>query len=325
MPLTYHDAYCHIGLPRFGIAEDAISVLDQNGVQKAIFVLGPMVPDYATLFSALNKYGNRIRGVGIPFGQNQSQVNEIVALQLEAGALGLRLQNDEIRQYDEALRLLGEAERWLYAVSFIQHDDLVKKLLAWLEKYPQAKIAAPHFLSPQSKLHNSLSDGPRRELLSHPRFYPIFSRHGGVGSQQPYPHPDLAEWVNQVVDLTGWERILWGSEYPVIYWRNESLATCQQWLSDLRPDLTSTQKTAFYGANVQKAIFDAPAPAPTTVNIPTWVESAFNRQRVVPLFEKTGLDIPMSLYQELHHQYVQALQHQPDLAFKDFITQRLTA
>ena len=149
MQPIYHDAYCHIGLPRFGSAEDAIQVLEQNGVQKAVFVLGPMVPDYATLFSALDKYGDRIRGVGIPFGETQSQVNEVVALQLEAGVLGLRLQNTEIRDYETALAMLGQAGRWLYAVSFIQHDDLIRKLLAWLEKYPQANIAAPHFLSPQ--------------------------------------------------------------------------------------------------------------------------------------------------------------------------------
>jgi hypothetical protein len=128
--------------------------------------------------------------------------------------------------------------------------------------------------------------------------------------------------VEQVIETAGWDHVLWGSEYPVFYWRNETLASCRDWLLTLLPAQTRSHNQAFLGGNARRAIFDTPAPSIAEVEIPAWVEAQFNRDRTVPLFPQ-GLDVPMSLYASLHHRYVAALRDQPALTFAAFVTQSL--
>lgn len=318
------DAYCHVGLPRFGSVEDAMVVLDQAGVDRVVFVLGPGVPDYGTLFHALRRYGDRVRGIGIPFGETDEQVVASVELQLRAGVLGLRLEPQALFAYPRVLTQLGERGRWVYAIGASSSPMVVRVLLNWLAAYPEAKVAAPHFLKPCPRLacdvEREKDEAPLRDLVAHPRFYPIFSRHGGMGSQHPYPHADFRLWVEQVIEAAGWDHVLWGSEYPVLYWRNETMVSCRGWLAELLPALTPAQRRAYLGDNAQRVIFDAPAPPVEEVEIPAWVEAQFNRDRTVPLFPQ-GLEVPMSFYASLHHRYVKALQDQPDLTFATFVAQ----
>jgi hypothetical protein len=301
-----------------------MTVLDLAQVDRGVFVLGPGVPDYATLFGALRVYGDRVRGVGIPFGETDAQVEASVELQLRAGVLGLRLEPKALFAYPRVLTLLGERGRWIYAIGASSSPMVVRVLLKWLEAYPEGRIAAPHFLKPCPRLECDVErkqdEAPLRELVAHPRFYPIFSRHGGMGSREPYPHGDFRQWVEQVAATAGWDHVLWGSEYPVLYWRNETMASCRRWLSELMPGLTPAQRGAYLGDNARRVIFDAPAPPVEEVEIPAWVAAQFNRDRTVPLFPR-GLDVPMSFYATMHHRYVEALRDQPALTFAAFVAQ----
>lgn len=312
------DAYCHVGLPRFGTAEDALTVAGQWAIEKSVLVLGPQVPDYGTLFDALRVYGDRVRGVGIPFGETAEQIEEVAALQLRAGVMGLRMELREVLAYPRVLKRLGERGRWLYAIGALASREVVETLLKWLERYPDAKVAAPHFLEPRPLFDDSALDGLTCALLLHPRFHAIFSRHGGMGSREPYPHKDFTVWVETVIEAVGWERVLWGSEYPVIHWRSETMSACLGWLPALLGGLTSAQEAAFLGGNAQRLIFDVAAPDAEPVIVPAWVEAQFNRNRTVPLFAD-GLDVPMDVYQRLHHRYVQALRDDPALTFAEFV------
>lgn len=313
------DAYCHVGLPRFGTAEDAWTMLARAGVERAVFVLGPDVPDYDTLFRAMHNYGDRVRGIGIPFGATSAQVRESVNLQMRAGVLGLRLPPQALLAYPEIRSMLGDHGRWIYAIGALDSPQVIEALLGWLQRYPEARVAAPHFLAPRPLLAGGDRDGLVRELVSHERFYPIFSRHGGMGSRQPYPHADLRDWVEQVIALAGWDHILWGSEYPVLYWRDEALPSCQAWLHELLGELDAGQCRSFLKDNAQRVLFSAPAPDGVPVALPDWIDAQFNRDRTVPLFPG-GLNVPMTLYQRLHHRYVETMRGDSDcdLSFGQF-------
>jgi hypothetical protein len=333
-PAPVIDAYCHVGMPRFGSAEDAWAVLGHAGspvhapVERVVFVLGPRMPDYATLFGALQRYGEEVRGIGIPYGDTGAQVLESVLLQLTAGVLGLRVEPEPLLAQPDILTLLGEWGRWCYAIGAVSSPEVAQALLAWLERYPEARVAAPHFLKPDLLLvGDDRREGVVRELLSHPRFFPIFSRHGAMGSRLAYPHEDLLPWVEQVITLVGWERLLWGSEYPVFYWRDETLASCQRWLSTLLEGLQPEPQAAYLGGNAARVIFSAPAPPRERVAIPDWIGSLFEEElarpdRPVPLFPD-GLDLPMTVYASLHHRYVAALRDDPLLTFSRFVTRQL--
>jgi hypothetical protein len=308
------DAYCHVGLPRFGTAEEALTIADLYNIQKSVLVLGPQVPDFETLIQAIQQHSNRIRGVGIPFGNTPAQQIESTEILLQAGVIAMRLQGNEC--LPEILTQIGESDRWIYAIGLRSGGTLAQTHINWLEKYPNGKVFAPHFLSPNV----ANIDGALIDLLKHPRFFPIFSRHGGLGSQEPYPHEDLKPWVERVIELAGYDRIMWGSECPVLYWRNETMPTCQNWLSEL---LSNENLNGFLGENAQREIFDSPIPKSETVTIPNWIKEQFDHTRTVPVFDYGGLELPMNTYQQLHHRYVKQLSQNTNLTFGDFVIELL--
>ena len=304
------DAYCHVGLPRFGTAGDALTLADLFGIEKSVLVLGPLVPDFETLIQAMDQYGDRIRGVGIPFGETPSQQIESTTLLLRAGVTAMRLQGNEL--HPDILDQIGERGRMIYAIGLRGGSGAAQTHLAWLEKYPKGKIAAPHFLS----LDLSKIDDVLEDLIRHPRFFPIFSRHGGLGSQLPYPHTDFRPWVDRVIEWAGYDRIMWGSECPVFYWRNETLSSCQNWLSEL---LDCENLAGFFCENAQRELFDTPAPQSQSVTIPAWVSDIFDRARTIPAFDNGGLTLPMDVYEKLHSLYVTRLKSHKSLRFGDFV------
>jgi predicted TIM-barrel fold metal-dependent hydrolase len=322
-PYPVIDAYCHVGVPRFGSAEDALTVLGLDDIDYAVLVLGPDVPDYATLLQALENYRDRVRGIGIPFGATPDQVRESVALQVYGGVLGLRIQEEAHLTDPVVLETLGRSGRWIYGINILRSPEITRTLLEWLEAYPDAQLAAPHFVRPQPLLDGSASDDLKRALLAHPRFYPILSRHGGNGSREPYPHADMRPWVEQVIELAGWNRLLWGSEYPVLFWRNEAIAPARDWLAALLPAADEFDVWTYLGRNAARVIFSPPRPPAEPISIPGWVDAQFNRDRTVPLFQEQGLPISMTRYHRLHHAYVEALQAQPGLSFGVFVEKLL--
>ncbi|MFT5085880.1 MAG: hypothetical protein ACI906_001440 [Candidatus Latescibacterota bacterium] len=298
------DAYCHVGLPRFGSLEDALTVAQVFGVERSVLVLGPMVPDYVTLFRAIAAYPDTLRGVGIPFGENEAQQGEIAEIQLRAGIAGLRLSASEILQYPAVPELVGQSGRWIYAVSIIDNSAAAEYLVDWLERYPACRVAAPHFLC--------VSDGgissPLAELISHPRFYPIFSRHGGLGSQESYPHMDFVPWVESVVALCGWQRAMFGSEYPVIFWRDETYASCLDWVREIQPQASAIELAGLFGDTANQLLFEETQPAREEVVVPPWVGEQFDRNRTVPLWD--GREVPMDAIQDWLELYVEELKEE---------------
>jgi predicted TIM-barrel fold metal-dependent hydrolase len=144
-----------------------------------------------------------------------------------------------------------------------------------LERYPEGKIAAPHFLDIQP-FDLSGKEKIFAELLAHPRFSVILSRHGHMGSQQPYPHKDFLPWVEQIVEYCTWDRILWGSEYPVHYWRNEQTDTCQQWITALGISWRGEETRKYWYDNAERLFFTDAPPKAELVTIPAWVNKEFN-------------------------------------------------
>jgi hypothetical protein len=315
------DAYAHVGYPRFGTAAQAMSVLGSCAIDNAVLVLGPGMPDYAELFRAIDSFGESVRGVGIPFGETTEEQNEIVALQLRAGVFGIRLQPNEIAANPELGKIVARAGRWVYAIG-CRNAKTARYYCDLADEFPDVKIAAAHYL--QTSL-GDLAPGESNELtelFACPGFHIIFSRHGGMGSHEPYPHSDLKPWVETVIERAGMERVMWGSEYPVCFWRNETVPQCMQWLETLCPEYSPEKRDMFLGGNAQRILFSDPPPARETVAIPPWVERQFDRNRTVPLFPSSTLDIPMESYAMFLSDYCSRYCCMPELRFADYMARQ---
>ncbi|MFW5863815.1 MAG: amidohydrolase family protein [bacterium] len=319
------DAYAHIGVPRFGSASDVLGVFDRWNIEKGVLVLGPGIPDLKSLETARDMAGDRIRYMGIPFGESDDQRRELCDIQIKIGISGMRLMPFEIHSNPYIMDRLGEAGLWLFAINPYGDMKMTRVLLDWLEKYPGGKIASPHFLIPETIDQRTDDPALFRELLSHPRFHAILSRHGGVGSQQDYPHLDLKPWVEEIAEIMSWDRLMWGSEFPVMYWRNEQIDTCRDWISNLGVEMSEEDRAKYLGGNAQRLFFDAPAPAHEPVTIPLWVANQYHFEGSIPMFPaRQKLPLPMKAHEKILTAYLKANEEDRSLNFADFMAKLLS-
>jgi hypothetical protein len=289
-------------------------MFDRSGIRRAVLVLGPGIPAYQTLFQGMAQHPSRIRGVGILCGSSVARRMEAAELQMRAGVVGLRMEPRELEENPEVLELLGSEGRWIFAVGAADATrvDTLTTIHRWLDRHPRGRVAAPHFLA--SAPVDAATGGGHvlTELIRHPRFFPIFSRQGGVGSRTPYPHEDLAPWVRQVIDLAGATKVLWGSEFPVAYWRNETMGQCQRWLADLDPSLDGLLLESFWSENARRLFFSEPVSPGAMPAVPAWVDGEFDIRRKVPLLPSGVLHLSATAYQRLFAGFLRTLPPSPD-------------
>jgi hypothetical protein len=313
------DAYMHVGQPRFGSAAEALMVCDRWGIDKTILVLGPGIPDIAALAQAQRARPGAVRTMGIPYGDTREQRLACGEACFEAGAIGLRLQSDEALANPTLMAQLGERGGWAYATDPLRSPRHTEFYLEWLARFPQARIGAPHFLGPDvARLDNNLAE----RLLTHPRFHAILSRQGQCASREPPPHRDLKPWVERVIGWCGWTRILWGSEYPVLYWRNEQIDRARHWLLALGVKVDKGDYAAFCGGNAQRLFFSTPASAATFSALPDWL-SDFPTTRPVTLAPNGPFALPMDVYEPLLSDYLRRNNPDAPLSFEAYLVEQL--
>ena len=254
------DAYQHLGLPRFQSPEDALAVMDRASITRAMVCPFETCPDLAAVHHVFTAAPDRFLGLGIPLGRDRREVEAFVAAQLRAGFAGLRLSASDVRDSPWLLDQIGEAD----GIALICGGDAgladgARTLLRFLEEYPRALAIGGHFAGPT----DPAIFGARptvADLFAHDRFFAIFSR------QTLFEPATLTSWARELIDRVGWHRIMWGSEAPVLYWRDESLADAIGWVERFNP--TDEQRTAFLGGTAQRVLFDRPRPAAGDLVLP---------------------------------------------------------
>jgi hypothetical protein len=315
------DAYIHVGQPRFGSAAEALATCDRWGIHKAVLVLGPGIPDIAALVEAQRARPERIRTIGIPYGETEDRRLVCAEACWAAGAIGFRLQGNEPLDNPRLMAELGARGGWAYATDPLLSARHTACYLEWLDRYPQARIGAPHFLSTDV---SRLDHARAAQLLKHPRFYAIFSRHGQKGSRHPYPYPDLRPWVERTLAWCGWERVLWGSEYPVLYWRGEQIDGARDWLEALGIEMSDTQRRAYLGGNAERLFFQGAAPAVRDPVVPGWLRS-YSRARPVQIAATGPFELSPDVYAPLLSAYLRRNHPDDPLTFAEFLAEQLRA
>jgi hypothetical protein len=325
------DAYAHIGYPRYGTPEQLIAIWRQWDIARGNIALPPGMPDFEGLARARAVLGEDVRLFGIPYGEDERARRELAELQVRFGIAGMRLMPNEMIDDPQVLGILGDAGLCLMAINVYQSRELTRTMIDWLEKFPRGTIAAPHFLRTSPIDGDECNPGVAdpaafRDLLRHPRMHAIFSRHGGA-SAQPDPHHDLRPWVDDVVPLLTWERVMWGSEIPVIYHRDEQVDQARDWLKRLGVSMDEAEEGAYLAGNAERLFFSRPAPSSEDVIFPRWVGEGLRRfidtNSPVPVIRSGPLQVPLDLHGKLMDAYLDYQRDHSEVRFQQWLAAEL--
>lgn len=285
------DAYAHVGMPRFVSVPDYIGVMDRGGIDRAVLCSFDSSPDLAAIHGAMSRWPERFRGLGVPLGIDRAEIEAAVLAQVAAGFSGIRLSDEDVRERAWLLDIIAAHGAIAIVCGQVASVDNARILLQHLERNAEAIAIGGHFAGGGDP--SAISIGPVAELFRHPRFHVVFSRHGGFQASM------IEHWAEAIVAHTGWERILWGSEVPVLFWRDETIGSAMGWVDRLAP--TAEERAAFFGGNAARLYFSRSATIARLI-MPFEPES---RARSFPAtILASGLPIEQSLAGRLVHAWL---------------------
>ncbi|MGW5366321.1 amidohydrolase family protein [Actinopolymorpha pittospori] len=277
------DAYAHVGLPRFQHIDDYRFVMAADGIDQAVLCLFDSCPDVAGVHAAVHRWPDTFRVLGVPLGADDKEREAGIEAQLDAGFSGIRFADSDVLERPWLLDLVAARGRVGIVCGRPSAPEIARELLAVLERHPGAHLVGGHFAGAADP-RVLTEPGPVADLFAQPRFSVVFSRHGG------YPAGVIGDWARALVATCGWERLLWGSEAPVLFWRNETVTTALSWVDQLEP--TAEERAAFFGGNTRRLYFGEPVhPADLRMPFDVW-----ERARPIPAgVWASGLPVEQSI------------------------------
>jgi len=305
------DAWGHVSLPRFLSVEDYLGIMDANGVEAAIVGTAATCPDLRELSRAAVQYGNRLRCIGMPMGRLSQERIDCVTAQMECGFLGIRLQAELIVKEPELLEVVGKAGGVPYMEGSEGYRMAALRLLEFLERYPTSIVCATHFAGPTDPAIFTKDEAVAR-LFRHPRFLVIFSRQGYMEQAM------LKVWTRTLVELTGWDRIMYGSEFPVALWRDETFRSTQGWIDTVGLTPTPAERAKFFYENAHRYFFQKQQPAHLLEA--KWSRTDWKTDAPVWLFVKKGMDLPEESHRKILRAYLAKGGDAQLGSYRDYVT-----
>jgi predicted TIM-barrel fold metal-dependent hydrolase len=287
------DIYGHIGLPRFTTAESFLRLMDQHGVEQALLSTAQFCPDLFALARAVSLAPHRFRALGLPLGPGRAEIRLSVDAQLRAGFSGIRIMAKAAQEDPELLEIIGRHGKLALVVAFESWAPYAEQLADFLDRYPRSLIIGGHFAGPSDP---ALLDrgGSMAKLFDHERFVVAFTRQGLMDPTVLLP------WARALVERLGWRRMLWGSEWPVALWRDESYADTMRFVDQFQP--TAAERELFFHENARRLIFSHEGSRAIAADA-SFDLMPYKVPSVIQLFPN-ALQVPEPLHQQVMQAYL---------------------
>lgn len=240
------DSYVHVGLPRFQSVADCRAVMAAAGIGAALVCPFTTCPDLASVHEAITVAPDTFRGAGLPLGASRREVEAGIRAQLDAGFAGVRLSGDDVRDRPWVLDAIGQGGGFALVCGQRGLSEGAGHLLRYLDAFGDGLVLGGHCAGPCDRVDWE-HDDTAVKLFGHERFAVIVSRQG------LFPPDLVGEWVRMLIDRVSWDRLAWGSEAPVLHWRDEPTAAALGWIGPLLPG--PAEREAFYAGNARRLIF----------------------------------------------------------------------
>lgn len=208
------DAYSHCGVSKYEPIEQVAAVLDACGVSRAVLVqhLGEFDNSYIGGIALAEP--QRFAGVCLIDHAAPDAVDTLASLARSGGFKGVRLTSEACLAAPHILRAASD----LGLVVVLYAPDGVAGAVEWLapflETHPATRLVVTHLGKPDL---SAAPEFPEERNTFRLAEYPgVFYQVSGMKMYCPFPHSPLYGLIEQALRHFGPERLLWGSNYPVV-------------------------------------------------------------------------------------------------------------
>lgn len=186
-------------------AEMLISNMDYAGVNGAVITqeeIDGNQDDY--LLTAKAKYPDRLKICSLYEENKPYQLDGFDGIKICAG----RLPTQDLTKHYKVFEAADKRDMFI-SIDMADGDLQTKSLLEMIQQYPNLKIAIGHF--------GMVTTKGWEEQIKLAQNKNIFIESGGITwlfNDEFYPYPSAISSILQAADICGFDKLMWGSDYP---------------------------------------------------------------------------------------------------------------
>lgn len=151
-----------------------------------------------------NRYQNRIKICALYEEKEMSDISLFDGIKICAG----RLKDKNLLNHIEPFKLANETGKFI-SIDLADGNEQTEIMQKIVNMFPDLKIAIGHF--GMVTRENWLSQIKLAENKN------VFIESGGITwlfNSEFYPYPSAVDAINEAADIVGFEKLMWGSDYP---------------------------------------------------------------------------------------------------------------
>lgn len=186
-------------------AEMLISNMDYAGVNGAVITqeeIDGNQDDY--LLTAKAKYPDRLKICSLYEENKPYQLDGFDGIKICAG----RLPTQNLTKHYKVFEAADKKDMFI-SIDMADGDLQTKSLLEMIQQYPNLKIAIGHF--------GMVTTKGWEEQIKLAQNKNVFIESGGITwlfNDEFYPYPSAISSILQAADICGFDKLMWGSDYP---------------------------------------------------------------------------------------------------------------
>ena len=168
-----------------------------------------------------------------------------------------RLADKNLLNHLEPFRVANDNGKFI-SIDLADGDEQTETMQKIIEMFPDLRIAIGHF--------GMVTRENWLEQIKLAKNKNVFIESGGITwlfNAEFYPYPSAVKAINEAADLVGFEKLMWGSDYP----RTMTAITYKMSLDFIEktPEISVENKKLILGENARKFYSFADIPAPKKV------------------------------------------------------------
>jgi predicted TIM-barrel fold metal-dependent hydrolase len=225
-------------------AEVFLSNMDYAQVRAAVVVQEVIDGcQNAYLTDVQKKYSNRFLCMGMAW--NLEEAKAVFDTGLKGIAFPGHRMHDPLQTLMPVFKFM-EANGLILSMCLADDECQIGQMAEVIQECPQLKVAIGHFGMPTTASF-------RNQVLLARQGNHVMIESGGITwlyNSEFYPFPTAVQRIREAADLVGWERLMWGSDYP----RTITAITYRMSYDFIEKsaELTEEQKALFLGRNAQR-------------------------------------------------------------------------